>query len=112
MNEREIDVWSAEWLGHKAHNFHDWSLKRGLPVFWDGMWVKWNPRHSLDDARLLLEECKRQGLLNFIADKLWDSGAKDDIIVGLFATAKQITQAVWEVAQAKAAAVESENDGR
>lgn len=110
MTEREIDVWSAEWLGHTAHDFHSWSLKKGLPVFWDGMWVKWNPRHSLNDARLLLNECERQGLLGQITQYLYDKVSScgpsnnpsiefNKITVGLLATAEQITQAVWEVAR-------------
>ncbi len=64
----------------------------------------WNPFASLDDARLLLQECGRRGLLREVACKWNDLFHVPGIVVyiiglerGLMATAEQQTEAIESI---------------
>ena len=65
---------------------------------------RFDPFKSLDDARLLLEECQRRGLLHEVAQTLWmaHGTGTDEIIFGLLATPEQKTMAVFEVIEQQA----------
>ncbi len=75
-------------------------------------WDSWYPFNKLDDARLLLVECDKRGLMIYVGEELskqvplpdwyetlFDCDAEGGIIMGLMATAEQITLAVWKVAK-------------
>ncbi len=81
----------AEWMG--------WGRGRASMWWHQGSHCciahrNWNPFTFLDDARLLLEKCKRDGLLAVVGMEVYKMG----ITSWLMSTAKQQTEAVELVA--------------
>ncbi len=112
MNEisnRDLDTQTAHFLGwhcFRASPSDGWDDKKGLLVFRGNKWVYWNPRHSHDDAQLLLDECERRGLMHHVAAKLeeiigiWEEGNEyRQYARVLLAAPKQKTLAAWEVVE-------------
>jgi len=71
-----------------------------------GEWVSFDPFTDLSDARLLLKECDRRGLMPKVSHAILCAarpipphfqGTRNRVSFGLLATHKQITAAVYEV---------------
>lgn len=95
---REVAIWAG--IDISPHYIRDHKICR------DGEVICWNPLVSLDDAHLLLDECKRRGLLNAVVDAMgaaanppWRTAPCHWVLHGLLATPEQITRAVRAVAR-------------
>lgn len=92
---REVAIWAG--IDISSHYIRDHKICR------DGEVICWNPLVSLDDARLLLDECEGRGLMEKVIAALIAVITPQDGWHGLrsmlLATPEQITRAVWKVVQ-------------
>lgn len=92
----------AEFMGWKHKPFDG-----GIVVYRGSKLFRFEPFTDLRDARLLLVECDRRGLMMEVALRLYKIGNSPDwrdprmegIADALLFTAKQQTLAVWEVVE-------------